>query len=29
MKIDSDLICDQAFNGLDALDVVKKDFEQN
>jgi len=27
MKIDSDLICDQAFNGLDALDVVKKDFE--
>jgi len=27
MKVDSDLICDQAFNGLDALDAVRKDFE--
>ena len=29
MKVDSDLICDQAFNGLEALDAVRKDFEEN
>jgi len=29
MKVNSDLICDEAFNGLEALDAVKKDFEQN
>ena len=29
MKINSDLICDQAFNGIEALDAVKEDFEQN
>ena len=27
MKINSDLICDQSFNGLEALDAVKKDVK--
>ena len=29
MKINVDLICEKALNGLDALEMVKKDVEQN
>ena len=29
MKVDSDLICDQAFNGLEAVEAVKKNYESN
>ena len=29
MKVDSDLLCDQAFNGLEAVEAVKKDYESN
>ena len=29
VKIDVDSVCEKAFNGLEALDIIKKDVEEN
>ena len=29
MKIDVDSVCEKALNGLEALDIIKKDVEEN